>query len=51
MLKQIYNKAWCVITGRKSRYGFEIFKHRTWLERQIEEEQYKQAVYRVYKIR
>lgn len=51
MFTKIYNKVWCFVTRRKPLYSAQIFRHRTWLERQVEDEQYKQAKYKVYGIR
>jgi hypothetical protein len=51
MFQQIYNKLWFIVTRRKPMFGPEVFRHRTWLERQVQEAQYKQAKYQVYGIR
>jgi hypothetical protein len=51
MLDKLYNKIWLMVTRRKPLYGASIFRHRTWLERAVQDEQFKQAKYRVYGIK
>jgi len=47
MLTRIYN--W--MSGKKSVYGSRIFQQRTWLEKTVQEAQYKQSKYQVYNIK
>jgi hypothetical protein len=51
MFTKLYNKIWLMVTRRKPQYGPSAFRHRTWLERAVQDEQFKQAKYQVYGIK